>query len=67
MIEYRILQEQEIDRRLFDAFIRRQVVDQCLRRENDTWVVRSDPFVDDWTEEDYQTLSLIHISEPTRP
>ncbi len=56
MIEYRILQEQEIDRRLFRAFIRRQVVDQCLRRENGVWVVRSDPFVDDWTEADYQTL-----------
>ncbi len=56
MIEYRILQEQEIDRRLFRTFIRRQVVDQCLRRENGVWVVRSDPFIDDWTEEDYQTL-----------
>ncbi len=56
MIEYRILQEQEIDRRLFRTFIRRQVVDQCLRRENGVWVVRFDPFIDDWTEEDYQTL-----------
>jgi len=56
MIGYRILQEQEIDRRLFRTFIRRQVVDQCLRRENGAWVVRSDPFIDDWTEEDYQTL-----------
>ncbi len=56
MIEYRTLQEQEIDRKLFRAFIRRQVVDLCLRRENGAWVVRSDPFVDDWTEEDYRTL-----------
>ncbi len=56
MIEYRILQEQEIDRRLFRAFIRRQVVNQCLRRENGVWVVRPDPFIDDWTEEDYKTL-----------
>ncbi len=56
MIEYRILREQEIDRGLFRAFIRRQVVDQCLRRENGVWVIRSDPFIDDWTEEDYKTL-----------
>ncbi len=56
MIEYKILQEQEIDRGFFHAFIRRQVVDQCLRRENGAWVVRSDPFIDDWTEEDYQAL-----------
>ena len=56
MIEYRTIPEQEIDRELFRAFIRRQVVNQCLRRENGAWVVRSDPFVDDWTEEDYRTL-----------
>jgi len=55
-MEYRILQEQEIDRGLFRAFIRRQVVDKCLRRENGVWVVRSSPFIDDWTEEDYRTL-----------
>lgn len=56
MIKYMILKEEEIDRKLFCGFIRHQVVDQCLRRENNKWVVRSDPFVDDWTEEDYQTL-----------
>ncbi len=33
MIEYMTLQEQEIDRGLFGAFIRHQVVDRCLRRE----------------------------------
>jgi len=42
MIEYRILQEQEIDRDIFRFFIRRQVVTACLRRENGAWVVRSD-------------------------
>lgn len=56
MIEYRILREQEINRNLFRFFIRHQVVDQCLRRDNGAWVVRSDPFIDDWTEEDYEFL-----------
>lgn len=56
MMEYRVLQEQEINRGLFRSFIRHQVVDQCLRRENGIWVVRSDPFIDDWTEDDYQIL-----------
>lgn len=56
MIEYKILREEEIDRRLFRFFIRRQVVNQCLFRKNDAWVVRSAPFVDDWTEEDYRIL-----------
>ncbi len=55
-MEYRILQEQEIDRGLFHTFIRHQVVDQCLRRENGSWVIRSDPFIDDWSEEDYRFL-----------
>lgn len=56
MTEYRILNEAEINRRLFSRFIRRQEVDLCLRRENGAWVVRSDPFIDDWSEEDYQVL-----------
>ena len=56
MMEYRVLQEQEIERGLFRNFIRHQVVDQCLRRENGVWVVRHDPFIDDWTEADYQIL-----------
>ena len=56
MTEYRVLKENEINRSLFNCFIRRQEVDLCLRRENGAWVVRSDPFVDDWSEEDYKVL-----------
>ena len=53
---YRILSEEEITRPLFSAFNRRQVVGDCLRRENGEWVVRPDPFIDDWSEEDYAFL-----------
>ena len=56
MIQYRNLCEQEIDRELFRKFIRRQVVVNCLRREGGCWKIKDDPFVDDWSEEDYQTL-----------
>lgn len=56
MINFKILCEQEIDRKLFKDFIRHQVVDQCLRRENGKWIVKSDPFIDDWTEKEYQIL-----------
>ena len=56
MIEYRALQERDIERSLFQGFIRHQVVDQCLRKEAGGWVIKSDPFVDDWTEEQYQFL-----------
>lgn len=56
MIKYRTLQEQEIDRSLFSNFIRHQDVSLCLRRENGEWITRSDPFIDDWSETDYQVL-----------
>ena len=34
MTEYRVLKENEINRSLFACFIRRQIVDQCVRRDN---------------------------------
>ena len=56
MIQYRTLCEQEINRELFRNFIRRQVVQQCLRRKNGRFEAKDAPFIDDWSEEDYQTL-----------
>lgn len=56
MAQYRILQEEEIDRDLFREFIRRQNVTKCWRKEEGAWVIRDAPFVDDWTEADYQIL-----------
>lgn len=56
MITYRQLASNEINRELFKEFIRRQVVTDCLRKENDEWVIRSNPFIDDWSEEDYKFL-----------
>lgn len=58
LIEYREIRECEIQRELFARFIRHQKVKDCWRRENGEWVIREDPFVDDWTEEDYQKLVL---------
>lgn len=56
IMEYRQLAVEEINRELFRHFIRRQVVVKCLRRENSEWIVKDDPFIDDWSEEDYCTL-----------
>ena len=56
MIHYRTLQADELYRDLFKDFIRHQNVTKCWRRENDEWVIKEDPFIDDWTEADYQTL-----------
>ena len=56
MIQYRALDLEEIERDLFRDFIRRQKVTDCWRKENTSWVIKSDPFIDDWSEEDYQVL-----------
>lgn len=56
MLTYRTLGAEEIKRELFAHFIRRQNVTKCWRRERGKWVIKEDPFVDDWTEDDYRTL-----------
>ena len=56
LTEYRNLYESELSRALFCHFIRHQVVGRCWRREEGQWVIRDAPFIDDWTEQDYQTL-----------
>ena len=56
MTEYRTLSENDICRDLFRQFIRRQEVVKCWRKEGEAWVIREDPFIDDWSEEDYQVL-----------
>lgn len=55
-IIFRPLVLEELTLALFSDFIRYQIVSKCLRRENNQWVVREDPFIDDWKEEDYQFL-----------
>ena len=56
MVEYRILQAEELCRKLFGDFIRHQIVTKCWRNENGKWIIKDDPFVDDWTEKDYRIL-----------
>ncbi len=53
---FRPLSEKELCRSLFAGFIRRQQVVKCWRREHDQWVIKDAPFIDDWSEEDYQFL-----------
>lgn len=53
---YKKLKVDEINRELFSSFIRRQVVTDCWRREKGEWVIRPDPFIDDWSEADYAFL-----------
>lgn len=56
MIKYRVLNAEELDRELFKDFIRHQTVTKCWRKENNRWIVKDAPFVDDWTEKEYQIL-----------
>ena len=58
MFQYRNLCENEIDLDLFKGFIRHQVVTKCWRKEKGKWIVKDDPFIDDWTEEEYEELVL---------
>ncbi len=56
MIEYRILSYSDIEKKLFNNFTRRQEVNDCWRRVNGEWVIKSDPFIDDWSDSDYDLL-----------
>ena len=40
----------------FAESTRHQTVTKCWRKEEDKWIIKDAPFVDDWTEEDYQIL-----------
>lgn len=55
-VQYRLLCEEELCSGLFAGFIRRQNVTKCRRYENGHWIVKEAPFIDDWTEADYQVL-----------
>ncbi len=55
-IEFRTVGREELTMELFGQVRRRQVVDGCLRREQGQWVVKSDPFVDQWSPGDYEIL-----------
>ena len=55
-VQYRTLCAEEICRELFRDFIRHQIVTDCWRKEDGKWVIKKAPFVDDWTEKEYQIL-----------
>ena len=56
MIQYKKLVVDEIRPELFCNFIRHQEVTKCWRKIENTWVIKDAPFVDDWSDADYQIL-----------
>lgn len=57
MVQYRKLNTDELTVDLFRTFRRRQVVTDCWRKEDGLWVIKSDPFIDDWDQDDYKFLA----------
>lgn len=53
---YRTLNIDEISTDLFSAFVRKQIVTKCWRKEDNKWVVKDAPFIDDWKDSDYEFL-----------
>lgn len=56
LLKYRMLNAEEVNREIFKDFIRYQNVTKCWRKENGKWIIKDAPFIDDWTESDYQKL-----------
>lgn len=53
---YKKLKQEEIELSLFQGFCRHQVVTQCWRKELGKWQLKDEPFIDDWTKEQYMFL-----------
>lgn len=55
-MEYRELEEKDINVELFSDFIRHQVVTKCWRKIDGEWCIKDIAFIDDWVEEEYEFL-----------
>lgn len=56
MLQYRELCADELCEELFEKFIRHQKVTKCWRKENNKWIIKEAPFIDDWSDAEYQIL-----------
>lgn len=52
-VVFREITIEELDMDLFSDFIRHQVVTKVWHKEQGEWVIKEDPFIDDWSPEDY--------------
>ena len=55
-MNYVNLQADDINLALFTHFERRQTVTLCWRQQGGAWVIREDPFIDDWSAADWNAL-----------
>lgn len=56
MLYYREIKSEELNIDLFANFVRRQIVTKCWRKRDGQWTIEDDPFIDDWTREEYGIL-----------
>ena len=56
-VTYRKIMMEELSMELFAHFNRHQVVTKCWRKRDGEWTIADAPFIDDWSREDYQTLT----------
>lgn len=54
MLTYRELISGEVNRSLFAAFDRTQIVTKCWRKIDGEWLIKDVPFIDNWSESEYQ-------------
>ena len=51
---YKELTVNDVDLSMFAFFDRTQNVTKCWRKINDEWLIKDVPFIDNWSEEEYQ-------------
>lgn len=56
-VTYRQIVEAELSVELFAHFNRHQVVTKCWRKRDGEWGIEDAPFIDDWSREEYETLT----------
>lgn len=55
-MEYRKIMMDEMNLELFSSFERYQEVTKCRRKIDGQWVIVDDPFIDQWSKEEYEIL-----------
>lgn len=55
-MKYISMEAEYINRELFTHFKRRQIVTKCWRKIDGRWCIKEIPFIDDWTDKEYELL-----------
>lgn len=57
VLSFRVLTIEEINLELFAHFRRHQIVERCYHKDHKgNWMIKSEPFIDDWSVKQYSFL-----------